>query len=411
MKNANRPLGALEKAFWLLDQTNHVHFVLAAEIIGTKTIVAWRDAIEAIKLRHPLMSVYIRGNGYKDPAFQYVPASLIPFRVILGDAQTKWETEIERELSVPFDGGQAPLFRAVLIQQKSRCVFIMAVHHSVSDGISLTYVFQDIFNALAGKIAEHLPVPLSTDELLGFKETDSKFKNLFKKLKDQGNVEINFGKTEEETPRVTRLALTVDLTQILAERAKQERTTVHGALSAAVVFAGRKIRQEWNDKPVRIVNPVSTRKALSVGVDSGLYITSKIITFQPYTNNTFWDMARYATEQLKGVGERQDLIFTTAVLREKVFGDIEIKELLDQLQKGVAREVMLSNLGRIPMKTNYGELQLEAIWGPLALSGYKGDQTIGVSTLNGSLRLLHASRIPLESLLILMEKELKIACS
>jgi hypothetical protein len=411
MNDLNRPLGALEKFFWVLDQTTPVHFVLAAEITGTKPAEAWRKAIEAVRRRHPLMSVCIQESGYQNPMFRQVPNSFIPFRVISGNLQTGWETKLEDELSIPFDPAIAPLLRAVLIQQKGKCIFIMAAHHSVSDGISLTYVFQDILYALSGKVTEHLAMPLSTDELLGFKENGNEVKKQSKITDVEGNGKINFGRSEQPIPRVTRLALTTELTQAIAERARKEGTTVHGALSAAVVLAGRKIRRGWNVNDVRIINPVSIRKASGAGNVCGLYTTSRMIDFKPDRKARFWDLARMTTWQLKGVGEHQHLLDITAALRDKVFGDMTIQDLSDNLQAGDAREVLLSNLGMIPIETTYGNLQLDGIWGPLSLSGHQEEQAIGVSTLHGTLRLAHASRAPMDSLLNMMEMELTAACA
>jgi hypothetical protein len=52
MDSINRPLGAMEKIFLLLDQISQVHFVIAAEIIGTKTISEWREALNALQLHN-----------------------------------------------------------------------------------------------------------------------------------------------------------------------------------------------------------------------------------------------------------------------------------------------------------------------------------------------------------------------
>jgi len=86
-------------------------------------------------------------------------------------------------------------------------------------------------------------------------------------------------------------------------------------------------------------------------------------------------------------------------------------EISNLLQKGFATEIMVTNLGRLSYETDFGTLKLEGIWGPLALSGSKGDQTIGVTTTNGSMRLVHVSRIPLKSLLSVAENILIAACT
>jgi hypothetical protein len=118
MNTINRPLGAMEKLFWLLDQTSQVHFVIAAEIIGTRAIGSWREALDAVQLRHPFLCVSIDNNGFVHPSFHHENGTKIPLRVVEKDASNRWETELENELAMPFDSTQAPLVRAVLVQQE-----------------------------------------------------------------------------------------------------------------------------------------------------------------------------------------------------------------------------------------------------------------------------------------------------
>ncbi len=43
-----RPLGALEKLFWLMDQNRPVHFAMAAEVGGSTRIAQWQDALDRV---------------------------------------------------------------------------------------------------------------------------------------------------------------------------------------------------------------------------------------------------------------------------------------------------------------------------------------------------------------------------
>jgi hypothetical protein len=56
-----------------------------------------------------------------------------------------------------------------------------------------------------------------------------------------------------------------------------------------------------------------------------------------------------------------------------------------------ARDLMVSNLGQMPYKSEFGKLKLEAVWGPTTLQGLDGEQNVGIATTNGAIRLLHAS--------------------
>jgi hypothetical protein len=73
-------------------------------------------------------------------------------------------------------------------------------------------------------------------------------------------------------------------------------------------------------------------------------------------------------------------------------------------------ELLLTNLGNLPIRFETGALKLEALWGPSVLLGFEGEQTVGVTTTNGSLCLLHTSFAPIRSLLHRTERILRSAC-
>jgi hypothetical protein len=43
-----RPLGTLEKLFWLADQNRPTHFAIAAEVGGSTRIEQWQDALDRV---------------------------------------------------------------------------------------------------------------------------------------------------------------------------------------------------------------------------------------------------------------------------------------------------------------------------------------------------------------------------
>jgi hypothetical protein len=74
-------------------------------------------------------------------------------------------------------------------------------------------------------------------------------------------------------------------------------------------------------------------------------------------------------------------------------------------------DIHLSNLGAVAIPTSYGALSLRQLWGPEVLIGFEGEQTLGVSTLNERLCLLHTSHRPLPGFLDQIESTLSLACS
>jgi hypothetical protein len=167
-----RPLGALEEFLWLIDQNRPVHFALAAQVQGPTTVDGWRDALNLVQLRHPLLSVCIETSEDCRPHFRRETAP-IPLRVVQGNnAAQRWESEIELELSIPFNARQAPLVRAVLLHEADQAVFILVAHHSIADGVSIAFVIRDVLQALSRNPIGLLPLLPAHEEILGVTRSD-----------------------------------------------------------------------------------------------------------------------------------------------------------------------------------------------------------------------------------------------
>src|SRR5215831_6566891 len=100
-------LGSLEELVWLYDQTSRFHFVM-----GAGTAAPWREVLDALQRRHPLLRVRIERDAIAYPKFVTDEAARIPLR--MGDADIGWAGEMSRELQIPFDHRNAPLVRAVV---------------------------------------------------------------------------------------------------------------------------------------------------------------------------------------------------------------------------------------------------------------------------------------------------------
>ncbi|MDV2994160.1 MAG: hypothetical protein N4J56_003814 [Chroococcidiopsis sp. SAG 2025] len=162
-----RPLGALEKIFWLYDQVQPAHFALTAQIQGEFSNEQLKRALMQVQQRHPLLRVRIALDETEQPWFVEEVAN-IPLRVLQRQSEQHWQREVETEISTPFNWKQAPLIRAVLLHSPEISELIVVYHHSIADGTSGAYLIQDILQAIAvpSTILQPLPMPLSLEELM-----------------------------------------------------------------------------------------------------------------------------------------------------------------------------------------------------------------------------------------------------
>jgi NRPS condensation-like uncharacterized protein len=402
-----RPLGAAEQLMWLLDQNRSRHFVLAAQVEGHTTIEGWRAALDLVQQRHPLLSVLIETSENSSPHFRQVTGAAIPLRVVEGkDAVERWESEIEQELFLPFNFRQAPLVRAVLLHEAHRVVYILSVHHSVADGVSLAFVIRDTLEALIGKPIGMLPAIPTSEEILGITGTTV---NPVPNSKPPGRPAI-YRKKDGSIPRVKGLRLTPELTIRLRERARQEGTTVHGALCAALALAYKESSGESSQDLVRIWSPVDIRNLLGLGADCALLASPGVIFIEPQSLAAFWAIARGATASLTRSRTLEAVFSSMSFLRGALAKGMDVQAAATIMAHNFGFEICLSNLGNLRYETHFGELRLAALWGPAVLSGFEGEQEFGVATANGALCLLHTSYTPAQSLLDLTEQILVSAC-
>jgi hypothetical protein len=411
-KNASdtiRLLGSFEHMFWLIDQNRPVHFAVTAQIAGTASPDDWRQALDRVQGRHPIFSVCIEGSPGSVPWFRQAAAA-IPLRIVEGNPRTSWGTEVGDELATRFDPRQAPLIRALLIQDNQSTAFTLVAHHSIADGLSIAYAIRDTLSALSGGLLEPLPLSPSQEEILGARGGRTALAGASEQQGDvPAGTPATYRPSNDARPTVKGLRLAPAFTESLRHRARRERTTVHGALCAALAIAGRKVSADWQEIPLRIASPISIRRTLDVGESCGVFLSAAIGVFDRQAAG-FWEVARDAKTAV-AAGQTRDGVAALLSAFEQVVGNgAEIPAAAEFIAAVFAHEATLTNLGALIFDSRFGPLKLEAMWGPAVLLGMEGEQTIGVATINGSICLTHTGYAPPEGLLETMRNVLSEAC-
>jgi hypothetical protein len=145
-----------------------------------------------------------------------------------------------REIFTPFTGDVAPLLRATLIHEASRAVFILAAHHTISDGVSMAAALRDMFCVLAGGTIELHPVIAPMEESLGVPRAQ-----LSEPLDapPPAGPPLVYRGPDNNPPRIETLKLDAALTNRLVARPEREhdpawRTVFCGRARRKDVFAG-----------------------------------------------------------------------------------------------------------------------------------------------------------------------------
>ena len=406
-----RYLGPSEAYFWLSNQNSWKHFVVAAQITGETTTASWRTALDAVQRRHPLLGVCIDADDSGAPYFRFLPELRIPLQIVPGDALQGWEDKMETELSTPFPGEDALLVRAVLLHEAHRATILLTVHHSIADGLSVALIVRDILEALSGKPLEAIPVPQPQEDLCPPPTIQSTELGSEEAAPAPPSAPGTPLKRDRSLLRVRGLRLPAELSDRLRERSRREGTTVHGALAAGLVFAGRDIHREWREAPVRVVSPVNNRTILGRGDDCALSIIFPIGSYNPKSPIQFWETARSVRDDLADMQTPGGLSAVFCRFDQLISSKPGVQGIAQFELQVCACEMMVSNLGVLPFDADFGDLRLEALWGPSVFVGIEGEQMIGAATVRGAIHLLHSSYTPIASLLETTEQVLRVAVS
>jgi hypothetical protein len=290
-------------------------------------------------------------------------------------------------------------------------MFILTEHHSIADGFSVTYAVRDMIRALSGEALEPLSLTPQQEILVqALQESPNGTQSSGQSDPPQTGRSVNFRALDGSLPSIEALRLSPELTSRLIELSRKENTTVHGALCAALVLAGREVSSEWSNAPVRIMSPFNLRKQIGIGEDCGVFIWAGIVPIESHTPAGFWDIARTVKSSLTALQTPHRVAFEMAGLDKALEAGVDVHTASQIHEQGFPCELLLTNLGNLPCKFTYGDLKLKALWGPAVFTGFQGEQTIGVTTTNGSLCLLHSSFTPLPSLLQRTERILHSVC-
>jgi hypothetical protein len=395
-----REFSSIERMHWLMDQNHCNHFPMAAEVRGHTTVTMWRNALNDLQRRHPLLNVYIGMQENSRPAFYQADGYKIPLVVRKRTSPLQWQAEFEEEISTPFDTSESPLMRAQLLQGDDRCEVILTTHHSIADGMAITYVIRDLLKAASGEKLAPLPAPPSQDELLA-----AILRTLPSPVsKNEANTAsmsrpAAFRPKDGARPRVTGLRLSREQTSLLVESARRQQTTVHAAISAALVLTGRETLPTWKERGVRVLSPISLHKTLNVENDCVLALTAGNVSFAPPSDIHFWELARWARQALLPF-QTMEGIRTMSRRFEKTFlNDVDVETVAQFMAQGMGYELVVTNVQQFPFENRFGDLTLEGLWGPSALNGFQGEQAVGVATVNGSLHMVHTSYTPVDTFL------------
>ena len=381
-----RRLCHVERGYWKFNQASPINVTVSARIKGPLPETALREALSALQARHPYLRAGIEVDASGQPSFRFSSVGPIPLRVV-HRSQDDWVHELERELNDRFRCGEGPLTRCVLLRHgHDDMTVILTVQHTICDGEGMRYAMRDLLEA-AGRAA----LGLSPD-LLPLTDTLSVEERLPGRLWSMHGLRLMteflfeevrlFAKhgapfkvpRDRDVPvharqfRCTHKGLDETQTAKLLLRAKEERTTVHGALSSAMILGALHDSDVMRSVRVALVSPVNLRASLvpPVGHDTGYYVSLIPYRAAVHPDVSFWDLARSVRDQMASGLSRGDAPMMMDLL-DGIFHLLQGPsakplEIAERWEKAVAGSMLLSNLGRQDFEFDSGPLSVDALY-------------------------------------------------
>jgi hypothetical protein len=384
-----RDLDAFEEFFWLVEQSVNTSHAVVVEVNGSTTIGQWKDGLDAIQSRYPLLSASIVKAPGERPFFEKMRGASMPLRIAPLWDSLVLEEEMEKELQKSFGDGSGPLTRATLFHGRDRSVVMFATHHSSMDGKSHLLLVQDLLAAVAGEdVGDPLEVQPGLGQLLGLPAPVE----YVKKLEGRSVTPEDAGRVEMPKVRVHRLQLGVEETEVLLGRAKEEGTTVHAALVAALTLAGKHYSEDWNAGPVRCMSPIDMRRTLGIPDAVGVLISSHHAAVPTPDGASFWDIARTVREDMLPAQSAHGARHLLSALSSMVAEEHNAQDLYRSVLEGPSvHELMVTNYAGYQVRTEYGDLKVENLFtgSPSIIPAL---QKVSVLTVNGRLGMTLVAR-------------------
>lgn len=414
---SERPLSPSELAIWSADTMCSMNFSMHFELRGALTDQHLRTALERVQRRHPLLAMRISEEG-TDVWFRRDGVTAIPVRLVDGPTG-QLTAEAEAEVRVALDWRHGPLIRCVWLRHDpTHATILLTFSHVIGDGISGYYLVQDLLKALANEQIPRLPLAESLDGHLP--ERARGVRGVVGFLQTVGRTigwTLRRGRSrtiprEHAASFANRRAILVltrfepTFTEALSARARAEKTTVHGALSAAIVLAGL---PEIGTPKTHIIfySPLNMRDRFDppIGEDIGFYVAVGMSSHVVRTGHDFWSLAR---ELKQGLQSAVDLDMPFHGLTGLAPGLARLRRLVGGGQRGrqavalgvasgMAPELFaLTNIGRVKLAANYGGFKVASL-GFVASASVMGSNGFTAAALDNILYLNSVAMEPLVS--------------
>ncbi len=379
-----RPLGPIEEVYWHLDNSSPMLVMGVSKLSGGLTEEHLRAGLDEVQRRHPMLRVKIvEESGGKGWFRSRVPA--LPLTELPADLDLHAWLEEELLIKIPSETG--PLV-ACYYQRLERNTIRIAVkmHHAISDGTSVKNFLVDWVKAATQMaqtgVTELTPLP----QLPYFNERFPAFAHgitgffrwLYVLFRLLGSMLTNgaprFVNVDQSVPVGLRGLYILEknfpesIMTPLLQRARQEGTTVHGALYAAVMLAVAKEIDQQQRPFIASVSSVNIREKMQPAAkeDIGYLVTAVISAHKVNCADALWPLAREIKQRAnEGMARGMEYVLVPWTYRFHVWrarkvghrNHAKMAEFLEKIHQPLS--LVVTNMGQLNIEQHYGPYRIE----------------------------------------------------
>jgi hypothetical protein len=389
-----RHLGSMERMYQLFTTAHSMHFSVVAELDRALEPERLQAALGEVARKHPLLTATVHVGAPGHAVFRSQDAT-IPIRV---EEDMPWERVVEAELATPLPAvGPGSSSRVALIRGVDGATLVLTFAHHVADGSSAVRVLNDLIAAVNGARFGAGDVPEPREVLFtGVPDVQE--------VIDQGppagpppvvDERMRIAPTylpamlPPSRPSVAGASIGANTVSALRRRAKDEQTTVHGALLAATTL---EIAEQRGLDFVRIMSPISLVRVIGSQSGTGVFINAARSAATPATAGGFWDLAREHIRQLAPGRSATGIGRAAAAFIANTGTNATPESAAGFMGRGaLGLDALVTNLGPVTTASD-GPVTVRRFWGPVVLMQVDGETGISAATHGGDLQLTEVTR-------------------
>lgn len=368
-----------------VDPETPVNCVFTVKIQGDIPEENFKDALEKIQQKHPLLRTRI-DNSEKHPFFiEEKDIEPIPLRIVERKTDEDWLQESEKEWFRLFKDEKKPLAQLVWIKGQEESEILWVLPHCICDGTSLVTMMTELLALLDDPALELQPYEVfsSVDDFLPLdfdmkrKKRKARFYMMMGRLfflMQRKSKTRNLGSNY-----VVHWKLNADTTAEITAKSKAHCVSVHALLCSSFMQAFQDVQGKYAKG--KVISPVDVRHFIPEIRQDHVFAFAPTVELSLKKGSTgILDNARQIKKDLTekiGKMEARELLW----MGEQMHPVVERMVSMLKSSKG-GHDVTLSNMGKINIPGDYKNFKVETIISPTVAFPWLNSNTLVATTYN-----------------------------